>query len=67
MLDGTSNIPSLEDIDSLRKEEDEEDISFELDFQEGAVPWKVPSGYQKGSSLCRWIFTAKVLRQNKPA
>lgn len=35
MLDGTSILPSLEKTDSLLKEEDEEDISLELNFQEG--------------------------------
>lgn len=37
MLDSTSILPLLENIDLLRKEEDEEDISLELDFQEGVT------------------------------
>lgn len=37
MLDGTSILQSLANIDSLQKEEDEEDISLELDFQEGVT------------------------------
>lgn len=37
MLDGTSILTSLESIDSVWKEEDEENISLELYFQEGVT------------------------------